>query len=40
MGTITTRDGTQIYEGGGHGIGATQKDRVKADLLAFFGGPR
>jgi non-heme chloroperoxidase len=26
----------KIYEGGAHGICSTQKDRVNADLLAFF----
>jgi non-heme chloroperoxidase len=29
-----------IYRGGSHGICATEKDRVNADLLAFFRGAR
>ena len=28
----------EIYKGGGHGLPATDKDRVNADLLAFIKG--
>ena len=30
----------KVYKGGSHGICATQKDEVNADLLAFFKGQR
>ena len=35
MSTITTSDGTQIYYKD-WGSGATHKDRINADLLAFL----
>lgn len=28
----------KIYKGGPHGVTATHKDQINADLLAFFGG--
>ena len=36
MSTITTRDGTQIYEGFPHGMCTTHADTVNRDLLAFI----
>ena len=36
MGFITTKDGTQIYNGAPHGICTTHKQQVNEDLLAFI----
>ena len=35
MNWFTTKDGTRIYEGAGHGLPITLKDRLNADLLEF-----